>query len=536
MGRKKIQRLIKVLDTPDENIELAVGELVDLDSFYTFWAMEGLVSFWDGYSGNRNNFFFYLNPETDKFHFIPWGADSLFEGFGPFRQGMGDPASVKIQGLIANRLYQLESGRQRYEKALRNIIERHWDEEALLAETERIEVLVNPYLVQQTATEIAQEEARTAQEKAKGWIRWLKNNPAESREGALNSGDFRRLPAEAQRAIMEAVKKIEAEVKGRDEDQETGQFITDWSLLGPFYTQKSHDLDQDFLLGQGGEVNIRPSQEQEFRNSKNQILKWRPISNQDKIINLVEEIGRLNNVAAYAFCQIENSGEEYVEFGLGSDDSVKVWINGQMVHQYQEGRSVVIDQDRFTVKLSQGSNPCLIKVSQGIGDWGFALRPVGNFPISEGILLSGQLILEGENKDNFPSLQIKVSIDLGTNTFSQDWGTLSNGYKYQQIIHATKGARLRLQAFARGAMLAEQNVELRLGGEKVVDLIIDTESSISLKILNLGDFGEAQLAYRFVRSLAERRQFIQKRRGEIMAEIADGMPKWGARPAVMRSQ
>ena len=51
---------------------------------------------------------------------------------------------------------------------------------------------------------------------------------------------------------MEAVEQIEDEEQREgDEDREIGQFITDWSLLGPFYTQKSHDLDQDFLLEQG---------------------------------------------------------------------------------------------------------------------------------------------------------------------------------------------------------------------------------------------------------------------------------------------
>ena len=64
-GREKIKQLITVLETDDENSEEAIGELVDLDSFYTFWAVEGLLGFWDGYSGNNNNFFIYLNPETD---------------------------------------------------------------------------------------------------------------------------------------------------------------------------------------------------------------------------------------------------------------------------------------------------------------------------------------------------------------------------------------------------------------------------------------------------------------------------------------
>ena len=93
-------------------------------------------------------------------------------------------------------------------------------------------------------------------------------------------------------------------------------------------------MDQDFLLQHGGEAKIQPDQEQEFLNSKNQTLKWRPITSKKEIINLIKEIGRLENVTAYAFAQIESDQDQYVEFGLGSDDSVKVWINDRVVHQY----------------------------------------------------------------------------------------------------------------------------------------------------------------------------------------------------------
>ena len=41
---------------------------------------------------------------------------------------------------------------------------------------------------------------------------------------------------------------------------------------------------------------------------------------------------------------------------------------------------------------------------------------------------------------------------------------------------------------------------------------------------------EEQLAYRFVRSLEERRRFIRQRRADITEEIANGMPRWEARP------
>lgn len=148
LGREKILTLIDVL-AADEVTEQAIGEHVDLDSFYRFWAMEGLLGFWDGYSGNNNNFFVYLNPETDKFHFSPWGADSLFLKHGMFdaRRGSRKPISVKTQGLIAHKLYQLEEGRERYAKTMMDILENHWNEVQLLAEVDRISAMIEPHMI-----------------------------------------------------------------------------------------------------------------------------------------------------------------------------------------------------------------------------------------------------------------------------------------------------------------------------------------------------------------------------------------------------
>ena len=148
-GREKIQQLIEVLEGDSKNIEEAIGELIDFDAFYTFWAIEGLLGFWDGYSGNNNNFFIYLNPTTDKFHFLPWGADSLFSKHSKLRHHnkAGAPISVKTQGLLTHKLYQQKSSRERYAKTMMGILENHWNEAELLAEIDRIDAMVNPHVV-----------------------------------------------------------------------------------------------------------------------------------------------------------------------------------------------------------------------------------------------------------------------------------------------------------------------------------------------------------------------------------------------------
>ena len=147
-GRAHINALIDLLADPKAT-EADIGELVDLESFYRFWATEGLVGFWDGYSGNKNNFFVYLNPEDNKFYFLPWGMDSIFTKMSKleFMNDRRAPISVKTQGLIAYKLYQLESGRKRYAEVLTEILDKHWNTAELLAALDKAAVMVEPHLV-----------------------------------------------------------------------------------------------------------------------------------------------------------------------------------------------------------------------------------------------------------------------------------------------------------------------------------------------------------------------------------------------------
>ena len=159
-SRSSDMLIVAELETNDYDPEVAVEELVDLDAFYTFWAVEGLLGFWDGYSGNRNNFFIYLNPKNDKFHFLPWGADCLFEKFSKLRVDRRAPYCVKTKGLLAHKLYQSQPARERYRRRLMEVIRDQWDEDALLAETRRIETMLEPHLSEFQKRSVRREKFR----------------------------------------------------------------------------------------------------------------------------------------------------------------------------------------------------------------------------------------------------------------------------------------------------------------------------------------------------------------------------------------
>ena len=179
-GLRRLEALTEVLEEADDGaLEERLAEVVDLDAFYRFWALEGLLGFWDGYSGNRNNFFCYLHPDTDRFHFLPWGADCLFMKHSLVDYDPEAPISVKTTGRLAHRLYQLPSGRARYEEELRELLARHWDEAVIGAELDRIEALLEPHLGRY------QRRAVDAMDVVRGFVAARRSELLEELEGGM---------------------------------------------------------------------------------------------------------------------------------------------------------------------------------------------------------------------------------------------------------------------------------------------------------------------------------------------------------------
>jgi spore coat protein H len=120
----------------------AISTLVDLDEFMAFWAVESLISHWDGYSGDLNNFFVYHDPATDRLAFIPWGPDAAFVRHHGFLPDAGRPVSVLAWARLPDRLYAYPVTRDQYRARMRELLDSTWHEDELLAEVDHIEKLL----------------------------------------------------------------------------------------------------------------------------------------------------------------------------------------------------------------------------------------------------------------------------------------------------------------------------------------------------------------------------------------------------------
>ncbi len=141
-----IRELAEVMDRDEFTLE-QVDELLDVQAFVKFWATESLIGFWDGYTNNQNNFFLYRHPAKKKFYFIPWGADSSFAETVPMAQFKAEVKSVHSKSVLANRLYFFPEIQELYFKTLNELLEDHWQEEALIAEIDKTVELLREHVL-----------------------------------------------------------------------------------------------------------------------------------------------------------------------------------------------------------------------------------------------------------------------------------------------------------------------------------------------------------------------------------------------------
>ena len=142
-----IDAVVAALEDPrDAGLE-ALGEIVDLDRFLSFWATEVLVGHWDGYAGDRNNYYFYREP-NGPFVFIPWGTDDTFhlkDDPNPFDNIANPPPSVLALTAIPNRLYNNPDWRVEYAARLTEILDTVWAEDELLAVVDDMAAIVQQH-------------------------------------------------------------------------------------------------------------------------------------------------------------------------------------------------------------------------------------------------------------------------------------------------------------------------------------------------------------------------------------------------------
>ncbi|MBC8229161.1 carboxypeptidase regulatory-like domain-containing protein, partial [bacterium] len=181
-----------------------------------------------------------------------------------------------------------------------------------------------------------------------------------------------------------------------------GEYIKEWLVVGPFFPD---ELDTDFPADAGGEANIEPKEGLTVTTADGTPMMWKRYTSESNIINLLDAVGNHEYATAYAFCLLQSDIAGDVEILLGNDDEASVWVDGKQAHNNPGGWMVTPDQHRFEVDLKAGKTPCLVKVSQRNGPWGFAMRVL---PVNRAII-SG--LITDEKRQPIPNADVRLEQD-----------------------------------------------------------------------------------------------------------------------------
>ena len=147
------------------------------------------------------------------------------------------------------------------------------------------------------------------------------------------------------------------------------KFITAWNLIGPF---DAPDMDSLTVAYPPENETVLTAR---YSGKGGAGVSWKPVdASASGFLNLNELVTPNERVVVYALAYVHSPKAMKTSLLLGSDDGVRVWINGRLVHSNPAYRGAYPDQDRVPVALKAGWNPVLVKVLQGAGGFGLYVR------------------------------------------------------------------------------------------------------------------------------------------------------------------
>jgi HEAT repeat protein len=199
-----------------------------------------------------------------------------------------------------------------------------------------------------------------------------------------------------------------------------GPFIRDWLVCGP-YRQKG-------IVGAVAIFDLPFGPEKPGEN-----VKWYSAPASDTI-NLMGCFPNQTDCVAYLKTEIIAPEATDAILLMGSDDGIKVWLNGTVVHSNNVDRGQVVDQDMAPIKLKQGPNELMLKVTQGGGGWSVCTRIVGpdGLPIKD-LLVKSQTSTASPISTYKPATETKAAPKQAKLPAPQESPKLGEGFRLHTI-------------------------------------------------------------------------------------------------------
>ena len=142
-------------------------------------------------------------------------------------------------------------------------------------------------------------------------------------------------------------------------------YLANWEVAGP-YLQLGKKSTELFDIPFGPEL---PDVD----------VLWQPVSIEPQeehsaYINLDKSLFHFDQAVAYLRTEIVSDKQKPARLEIYTDDGVKAWLNGKLIHVNNINRGIPEEPDKVAVTLKEGTNNLMLKVTDDVWSWGAIVR------------------------------------------------------------------------------------------------------------------------------------------------------------------
>jgi len=176
-------------------------------------------------------------------------------------------------------------------------------------------------------------------------------------------------------AVLPSARAVEDRTK--DDGIDSGGYVSTWLVLCPIPLKGGQGgadaLAQEHVKGEG---KLKPKAGDKIEAGGTSLV-WKECHAKDQVLNFNDVLGQqTENSVGYAVAYIVVGADcDDVTLKLGSDDQVKVYLNGKLIHSNDEARPFELDEDSVPgLALKKGLNSLVVKVVNEEEDWELSAR------------------------------------------------------------------------------------------------------------------------------------------------------------------
>lgn len=172
------------------------------------------------------------------------------------------------------------------------------------------------------------------------------------------------------------------------------EFLKNWLVAGPVKVSRTTGMPDDNTQKQCFEKDELTTVAVNAKKSLTPVkigdstYAWQLVKSSEPVVDFISLFGQRDFATAYALAEVKMDAPAKVLMGVGSDDGIKIFVNGSLVHTNWIGRGTIADDDLVVLDLKKGSNQVLVKVQNMNYGWSFTMRKAGRDIVNDLLVLS----------------------------------------------------------------------------------------------------------------------------------------------------